>query len=178
MTILTTAQITRLTAAITGTEPKGAANKEAAATRFRKVLAEAIGEMNADARADNILGAASFGEAFDFLRIAIARRFEATASADAAEQAQKPASKERAPGKRATVLAAAQRGDLPPVPDFSAETHKRYRAKLAEVVAAAEAGDLAALRAFEINPTSSSPKAIAKYRELAILALEAQASAA
>jgi hypothetical protein len=32
------------------------------------------------------------------------------------------------------------------------------------------------LRAFEINPVSSSPKAIARYRDLRILALETQAA--
>lgn len=100
----------------------------------------------------------------------------------AAPKIEKPASKPRkdaakpAPvGKRASILEAAQRGDLPPAPDFSADTHKRFRAKLAEVVAAAEAGDLDALRAFTINPVSSSPKAIAKYRDLAVIALEARA---
>lgn len=81
-----------------------------------------------------------------------------------------------APGKRAAILEAAQRGELPAAPDFTAETHKRFRAKLAEVVAAAEAGDLAALRAFEIKPVSSSPKAIIKYRDLAVIALEARAA--
>lgn len=96
--------------------------------------------------------------------------------------AAKPARKARAakadkaPGKRASILEAAQRGEMPAAPDFSAETHKRFRAKLAEVVAAAEAGDLAALRAFQINPISSSPKAIAKYRDLAVIALEARAA--
>ncbi|WP_412506792.1 DUF3489 domain-containing protein [Roseovarius sp. SYSU LYC5161] len=82
MTRLTTSQISRLTAEITGTGPKGASMKEAAATRFRKVLAEAIGQMNADARADNILGAASFDEAADFLRIALGRRAQHTPEAN------------------------------------------------------------------------------------------------
>ena len=78
-------------------------------------------------------------------------------------------------GKRAAIEAAAREGKLPEPPDFSAETHKRFRNKLASVVEFAKAGDLKALRAFEINPVSSSPKAIARYRDLCIVALEAQA---
>lgn len=88
------------------------------------------------------------------------------------------AAKAAQPGKRAAILEAAQRGDLPAAPDFSAETHKRFRAKLAEIVAAAEAGDIAKLKAFTINPVSSSPKAMAKYRDLAVIALEARAAKA
>ncbi len=81
----------------------------------------------------------------------------------------------KAPGKRAAVLEAAQRGELPAAPDFSAATHARFRKKLAEAVALVEAGNLEGLRAFEINPISSSRKAIARYRDLAVIALEAQA---
>lgn len=90
-----------------------------------------------------------------------------------AEKPAKPA-KEKPLGKRAAILEAAQRGELPPVPDFSAPTHARFRKKLDEVVAMAEAGDLKGLKAFHINPVSTSPKAIARYRDLAIVALEAQ----
>jgi len=77
-------------------------------------------------------------------------------------------------GKRAQVEAEAREGKLPEPPDFSAETHKRFRNKLASVVELAKAGDLNGLRAFEINPISSSPKAIARYRDLCIIALEAR----
>jgi hypothetical protein len=38
----------------------------------------------------------------------------------------------------------------------------------------AKAGDLNGLRAFQINPVSTSPKAIARYRDLCIMALEAR----
>jgi hypothetical protein len=81
---------------------------------------------------------------------------------------------ERPLGKRAQIEADARAGTLPPAPDFSAETHKRFRNKLAAVVDLANAADLKGLRAFEINPVSSSPKAIARYRDLCIIALEAQ----
>lgn len=79
-------------------------------------------------------------------------------------------------GKRATIEAEARAGKLPEPPDFSAETHKRFRNKLAAVVALANAGDLNGLRAFQINPVSSSPKAIARYRDLCVTALEASRS--
>jgi hypothetical protein len=75
-------------------------------------------------------------------------------------------------GKRAAIEAAAREGKLPAPPDFSAKTHKRFRNKLARVVELTKAGDLKGLRAFEIIVVSSSPKAIARYRDLCILALE------
>jgi hypothetical protein len=83
-------------------------------------------------------------------------------------------SETRALGKRAAIEASAREGKLPEPPDFSAETHKRFRNKLASVVELAKIGDLKGLRAFEINPVSSSPKAIARYRDLCIIALEAR----
>lgn len=74
-------------------------------------------------------------------------------------------------GKRASAVAAAERGELPPAPDFSAATHARFRKRLAEIVALAGAGDIAGLRAVQINPVSTSPKAMARYRDLAVVAL-------
>jgi hypothetical protein len=65
-------------------------------------------------------------------------------------------------------------GKLPPIPDFCAKTHERFRGKLAEVIALVKAGDAKALKAYKINPISSSPKAIDRYRALAITALEAR----
>lgn len=81
---------------------------------------------------------------------------------------------ERWLGKRAAIEAAAREGKMPEPPDFSADTHKRFRNKLAAVVELAKARDLKGLRAFDINPVSSSPKAIARYRDLCIMALEAR----
>lgn len=81
----------------------------------------------------------------------------------------------KALGKRAQVEAEAQDGKLPPKPDFTADTHARFRPKLAQVVALVEAKDIAGLKGFPINPVSSSPKALDRYRNLAVVALEAQA---
>ena len=78
-------------------------------------------------------------------------------------------------GKRQAILDQAQTGALPTAPDFSKPTHARFRAKLAQIVALAEAGDIAALQAFEINPVSSSPKAMARYRDLCVIAITTRA---
>lgn len=101
---------------------------------------------------------------------------DARLAPDASREPQRTtaAKPERPLGKRAQIEADARAGKLPPAPDFSAETHKRFRNKLAAVVDLANAADLKALRAFEINPVSSSPKAIARYRDLCIIALEAR----
>ena len=45
-----------------------------------------------------------------------------------------------------------------------------------ELAELAKAGDLKSLRSFEINPVSSSPKAIKRYRDLCIVAIEAQSA--
>lgn len=95
--------------------------------------------------------------------------------ADGAEPSSAP---KRPLGKRAAIEAAAQEGKLPEPPDFSAPTHTRFRNKLASVVELAKAGDLKGLQAFQINPVSSSPRAIARYRDLCIVALEARRQAA
>ena len=81
-------------------------------------------------------------------------------------------------GKRQAIIDQAQTGALPAAPDFSKPTHARFRAKLAQIVALAEAGDIAGLQAFEINPVSSSPKAMARYRDLCLIAITARMGAA
>lgn len=105
--------------------------------------------------------------------IAQARKEAATAPRGGLRKA---VSARKASGRAASALEAAQRGELPAAPDFSAETHKRFRGKLAQLVALAEAGDAAGLKAVEIKPYSSSPKAMARYRDLALVAIEARAT--
>lgn len=99
--------------------------------------------------------------------VAPAKLADIPAPAPKNQTARKPA------GKRAEALEAAQRGELPAAPDFSAATHKPHRKKLEAVIALVKAGDIKTLKAIEIKPTSSSPKAIARYRDLAVIALEA-----
>ena len=81
-------------------------------------------------------------------------------------------------GERQAILDQAQTGDLQQAPDFSLPTHARFRAKLAQIEALARAGDSAALQAIEINPVSSSPKAMARYRDLCVIAISARTQVA
>lgn len=69
--------------------------------------------------------------------------------------------------------AAALKGTMPPKLDFSAETHTRFRPTLAKIEAAAKARDIKALNAIKINPVSSSPKAMIRWRDMNVAALKA-----
>ncbi|MCA3488527.1 MAG: hypothetical protein IOD05_11615 [Rhodobacter sp.] len=69
---------------------------------------------------------------------------------------------------------AAKTGTLPVPPDFSAPTHARFRGKLEGLIALAGRGDIEGLREVRINPVSSSPKALARYRDLCVTALQAR----
>jgi hypothetical protein len=92
-------------------------------------------------------------------------------------KAPKPATKPKADkplSARAQILANAEAGKLPPAPDFSAATHARFRKRLSEIVGLVEKGDIRGLKQLTINPVSSSPKAMLRYRDLAVLALESQ----
>lgn len=120
-------------------------------------------------KADEAAQAAGFPNA---TRMAEAKQAEKAAAKAAKPKAEKPAS------KRAEVVAAAERGELPTPPDFSADTHKRFRPTLEALVAAAKAGNLKALKEDKTEPKSSSRQAICRYRDLAITALTAQAKVA
>jgi hypothetical protein len=167
MTNLSNIEIAKLTAQIEGGGFKRSASKEAAIKKFEAAAAKA-GMVDLD----QILGLnfTSATEAVDDFKSAMAE--PKPAKSKKAPTADKPARTKS--GKRAEIEAAAASGTLPTPPDFSANTHKAFRPKLAAVVALAEAGDLAGLEAFEIKAYSSSPKAILKYRDLAILALKAK----
>jgi hypothetical protein len=77
-------------------------------------------------------------------------------------------------GQRAQAEADAKAGKLPKAPDFSAPSHKRWRGKLEEVQALVKAGDAKGLKGYKLPNYSSSPVAIARYRDLAVMALEAR----
>src|SRR5690625_2589219 len=103
--------------------------------------------------------------------------------ADPARKAREPrsskaeSSAQHAPRRRVNYAAletAAAQGQMPPAPDFTAPTHARFRAVLARLIELAEAGDVDELRAVNINPVSSSPRAMARYRDLCVIALKAQ----
>lgn len=72
------------------------------------------------------------------------------------------------------MLEAARSGTLPAPPDFSAETHKNWRKKLGELTDMVAKRDVAGLREYKINPISTSPRALERYRDAAVIALENQ----
>lgn len=102
-----------------------------------------------------------------------ARMNDAMKAAKTAERAARPKA-EKPASKRAEIQAAAERGEMPTAPDFSADTHKRFRKTLDALVAAAGAGDIKTLKADKTEPKSSSRVTLCRYRDLAIVALEAQ----
>jgi hypothetical protein len=109
---------------------------------------------------------------------AAARRSRKSAPAVVEAPAKEPKAKAARPEtKRAAIERIAANGVLPTPPDFSAPSHSRYRKKLADLVDLVLAGDIAALRALAIPTYSSSLAAMSRYRDLAVIALEARASA-
>lgn len=76
-------------------------------------------------------------------------------------------------GTEIRLAAIAEAGIMPPPPDFSAETHARFREPLSAIVAAATAHDLRALADLKpkrINCSSTIP--LDRYRRMAILAID------
>ena len=173
---LTAAQIDTLAQRLCETPIEPSANAKKAGDTLARLLAVRIGTDRAALAFTSILTAATAEQAE--ARLTLALDYGNTEPAGevipATAEEPKPAT---APvvGKRQAILDQAQTGALPPAPDFSKPTHARFRAKLAQIVALAEAGDIAALQAFEINPVSSSPKAMARYRDLCVIAITARA---
>ena len=167
------------------------ASVAAAAERFERLLAARIGAQRAPVAIKAILTAPGFETAegrlvseieSDVPEVALAPEPvadpapQAEATHDTSpEQAAASAQRRR---RDADLEAKARLGELPPPPDFSAPTHARFRNKLVGLLALAEKGDAEALKAVAINPVSSSPKALARYRDLCVIAIAARASVA
>lgn len=196
-TNLSAVQINRLAQRLSEAPLGRSANVAAAAERFERLLAAKIGADRAPKAIKAILTAPGLETAAGRLAAEIDAcepdaRAELAPSRDpvlAAEArpmleaipvAPEPAAAPSAPRRRrdADIEAKARQGELPPPPDFSAPTHARFRAKLAALVELAGNADAIGLRAVAINPVSSSPKALARYRDLAVLAIEARESRA
>jgi hypothetical protein len=187
-TILTATEINRLAQRLSQTPLGRSASTAAAAERFQRLLAAQIGPARAAEAASAIFAAPGFEPAegrlvaeieADTPEIAV-EPAPATDPTPAVITRTAPASKPAAepnPQRRrrdAELEANARQGELPPPPDFSAPTHSRFRNKLEGLIALAERGDAEALRAVTINPVSSSPKALARYRDLCVTALDAR----
>jgi hypothetical protein len=188
-TNLSAVQINRLAQRLSGAPLGRSASVAAAAERFERLLAAKIGAERAPKAIMDILTAPGLETATGRLAAEL-DACEPDAPAEPApprvapEPAQEPAqivnadapAAPSAPRRRrdADLEAKARQGELPPPPDFSAPTHARFRAKLAALVDLAGRADATGLRAIPINPVSSSPKALARYRDLAVLAIEAR----
>jgi len=176
---LTAAQIDTLAQRLSETpfEPTTSAKK--AGDNFARLLAARIGAERAALAFTSIMTADTVDQAEARLTLVLdyGNPDPAGQPITAAEEEPK-AAPALVVGKRQAILDQAQSGALPPAPDFSKPTHARFRAKLAQIVALAEAGDIAALQAFEINPVSSSPKAMARYRDLSVIAITARSQVA
>ena len=194
-TNLSAVQINRLAQRLSEAPLGRSASVAAAAERFERLLAAKIGADRAPKAIKAILTAPGIETAEGRLAAEI-EACEPDAPAEPAplpvapepiiepapvvEEAAEPAPAPSAPRRRrdADIEAKARQGELPPPPDFSAPTHARFRAKLAALVELAGKADATGLRAIVINPVSSSPKAPARYRDLAVLAIEARESRA
>lgn len=196
-TNLSAVQINRLAQRLSEAPLGRSASVAAAAERFERLLAAKIGADRAPKAIKSILTAPGFETAEGRL-VAEIDAWEPDAPAEPAKEAlpnddpapaavaapiiegtkanSEPTAAPGAPRRRrdADVEAKARQGELPPPPDFSAPTHARFRAKLAALVELAGKADATGLRAMTINPVSSSPKALARYRNLAVMAIEAR----
>ncbi len=173
---ITAAQIDKLARRLSETPIEPATSAKKAGDNFARLLAARIGSERAALAFTSIMTADTADQAEARLTLVLdyGNRDPAGEPITAAEEEPK-AAPTPVIGKRQAVVDLAQSGTLPTAPDFSKPTHARFRAKLAQIVAFAEAGDIAALQAFEINPVSSSPKAMARYRDLCVIAITARA---
>ena len=175
---LTAAQIDTLAQRLSETPIAPSTSAKKASDSLARLLAAQIGNERAALAFTSIMTAATAEQAE--ARLTLVLDYGNTEPAAEAAPGQQEPKAANAPviGKRQAILNQAQSGVLPQAPDFSKPTHARFRTKLAQIVALAEAGDIAALQAFEINPVSSSPKAIARYRDLCVIAITSRMGAA
>ncbi len=174
---LTAAQIDMLAQRMSETPIEPATSAKKAGDNFARLLVARIGDERAALAFTSIMTAATFDQAEARLTLVL----DYGNHDPAGEPIMVPVDQPKAApapmiGKRQAIRYQAQSGALPQAPDFSKPTHARFRTKLAQIVALAEAGDIAALLAFEINPVSSSPKAMARYRDLCVIAITARSS--
>ncbi len=174
---LTAAQIDTLAQRLSETTIEPATSAKKAGDTFARLLAARIGAARAALAFASIQTADTFDQAEARLTLVLdygnpdPTGEPIPAAVDETKAALAPVI-----GKRRAIRDQAHTGALPQPPDFSKPTHARFRTKLTQIVALAEAGDIAALQAFEINPVSSSPKAMARYRYLCVIAITARSA--
>ena len=173
---LTAAQIDTLAQRLSETPIEPSTSAKTAGDNFARLLATRIGAERAALAFTSIMTAETFEQAEARLTLVLDYGNLDPAGEPIPVGKEEPkAAPAPVIGKRQAIRDQAQSGALPQPPDFSKPTHARFRAKLAQFVALAEAGDIAGLQAFEINPVSSSPKAMARYRDLCVIAISARA---
>ena len=176
---LTAAQIDTLAQRLSDTPIKPATSAKKAGDNFARLLAAGIGAERAALAFSSIMTADTFDQAEARLTLVLDYgNTEPTTDAIPTPVNEPKAAMAPVICKRQAIFDQAQASALPDAPDFSKPTHARFRSKLAQIVALAEAGDIAALQAFEINPVSSSPKAMARYRDLCVIAITVRAEVA
>jgi hypothetical protein len=176
---LTAAQIDTLAQRLSDTPIEPATSAKKAGDAFARLLTAKIGDERAALAFTSIMTANTVDQAEARLTLVLDYGNPDPAGEPTPAQIAEPKlANARVIGKRQAVVDLAQSGTLPQAPDFSKPTHARFRAKLAQIVTLAEAGDIAGLQAFEINPVSSSPKAMARYRDHCVIAINARAPVA
>ena len=180
---LTAAQIDTLAQHLSEALITPSASAKKAGENLAQLLVAGIGEERAALAFASIMSADTFDQAEARLILVLKYGNNDPASEPDERIVTAPSDQPVAPtipvlGKRQAILDQAQTGALPQPPDFSKPTHARFRAKLAQIVTLAEAGDIVGLQAFEINPVSSSPKAMARYRDLCVIAINSRAQVA
>ena len=176
---LTAPQINSLAHRLSEPPVAPSASAKKAGDTFARLLAARIGDERGALAFTSIMTADTFEQAEARLTLVLdCGNTDLVGEAAPALVDESKAAIARVVGKRQAILDQAQTRALPPAPDFSKPTHTRFRAALAQIVALAEAGDIAALQAFKINPVSSSPKAMARYRDLCVIAITARIEAA
>ena len=174
---LTAAQIDTLAQRLSDTPIKPATSAKKASDNFARLLAARIGAEREALAFTSIMTAETSDQAEARLTLVVDfGNPDPTGEPIPTAEEEPKAAPAPVVGKRQAILDQAQTGVLPPAPDFSKQTHARFRAKLAQIVALAEASDIAGLQAFEINPVSSSPKAMARYRDLCVIAITARSA--
>jgi hypothetical protein len=174
---LTVAQIDTLAQRLSDTPIEPATSAKKAGDGFARLLTAKIGAERAALAFTSIMTADTADQADARLTLVLDYGNPDPAGEPIAAADEEPkAAPAPVIGKRQAIRDQAQTGTLPTAPDFSKPTHARFRAKLAQIVTLAEAGDIAALQAFEINPVSSSPKAMARYRDLCVIAITARSA--
>lgn len=174
---LTAAQIDTLAQRLSDIPIEPSTSVKKAGDNFARFLAERIGAERAAVAFTSIMTADTADQAEARLTLVLDYgNLDPAGEPIAAADEEPKAAPAPMIGKRQAIRDQAQTGTLPTAPDFSKPTHARFRAKLAQIVALAEAADIAGLQAFEINPVSSSPKAMARYRDLCVIAITARSA--